>query len=375
MKNLNAEFDLLCEQVHYCTLCPRMDGSARVLSRAAGPLAASLMFVGEAPGRLGADSSGIPFHGDKAGHNFEELLAYAGLRRADLFITNSVLCNPKDHLGNNATPMSSEVRNCSAFLRTQIELVRPQIVAPLGSTALNALREISDHSLSLQRDVRTASRWFGRIIVPLYHPGQRAMVHRSMANQRADYQFVAEQVRRVGRPKKSSVGKTKLDAIAVASALVKRLQKISYFALHKIFYLLEYEATRRLGRTLTSAFFIRQKDGPYCTDLHIQKLKKGMPNLHIQNKAGKLLLVAPSGGLFSSYDEKETLPPELLVLVQEVAAKYGALNDAELKSRVYLTSPMREILRTEKEQLLNLMNTPIEFNSRGDTHLLARESE
>ncbi|MGE0874110.1 MAG: uracil-DNA glycosylase [Burkholderiales bacterium] len=375
MNKINTEFDLLCERVHYCTLCPRMDGSARILSRAAGPLTASLMFVGEAPGRLGADSSGIPFHGDKAGHNFEELLEYAGLRRGDLFVTNAVLCNPKDQLGNNATPIGSEVRNCSTFLRTQIELVQPKIVVTLGSTALNALREIADHSLSLQRDVRTAYRWFGRMIVPLYHPGQRAMVHRSMANQRADYQFVAEQLRRIKNPRKSGAGKPKLDAMAVASALIEKLQRISYFALHKLFYLLEYESTRRLGRTLTSAFFIRQKDGPYCTDLHIQKLKKGIPRLQIQNKAGKLLLVAPSGCLFSSLDDRETLSEELLTLIHEVAARYGALNDAELKSRVYLTNPMREILKAEKEHLLNLMNAPIDFNPKGSTNRSTRESE
>ena len=95
-------YDTLCAQVQGCRKCYRMNESARVLSRAAGRIDAKIMFIGEAPGRLGADSSEIPFHGDKAGHNFEELLEFAGLTRASVFVTNAVLCNPRDASGNNA---------------------------------------------------------------------------------------------------------------------------------------------------------------------------------------------------------------------------------------------------------------------------------
>ena len=86
---------LICK-VRACRLCQRMEGSSRVLGHASGSPASELMFIGEAPGRLGADSSAIPFHGDKAGSNFEKLLRHVGLSRYDLFITNAALCNPKD---------------------------------------------------------------------------------------------------------------------------------------------------------------------------------------------------------------------------------------------------------------------------------------
>jgi uracil-DNA glycosylase len=69
-----VEFDSLCKEVQNCKLCPRMKGSQRVLNYSAGNLEAKIMFIGEAPGRLGADESGIPFHGDKAGNNFEILI-------------------------------------------------------------------------------------------------------------------------------------------------------------------------------------------------------------------------------------------------------------------------------------------------------------
>ena len=91
------------------------------------------MIVGEAPGRLGADASQLPFHGDKSGHNFEALLEFSGLNRSDVFITNAVLCNPKSGDGNNATPTKCEIVNCASNLQKQISLLNPMIVVTLGA--------------------------------------------------------------------------------------------------------------------------------------------------------------------------------------------------------------------------------------------------
>ncbi|WP_321854507.1 uracil-DNA glycosylase family protein [Paraburkholderia tropica] len=77
-----------------------MTGSARILGLGCGPLDAPLVFVGEVPGQLGADGSHLPFHGDKSGHNFERLIEQVGISRYEVFVTNAVLCNPKDERGN-----------------------------------------------------------------------------------------------------------------------------------------------------------------------------------------------------------------------------------------------------------------------------------
>ena len=98
------QFDELISYVQECRLCERMCESARVLSWANGWPNAPLMFVGEAPGRLGADRTTIPFHGDKAGDNFARLLELASISRSQIFVTNAVLCNPRDVQGNNASP-------------------------------------------------------------------------------------------------------------------------------------------------------------------------------------------------------------------------------------------------------------------------------
>src|SRR5437588_10198775 len=223
MIDKEIRFADLSNRVQECRLCERMCNSARVLNRSAGALSARVMFVGEAPGRLGADQTEIPFHGDQAGHNFEHLIRSVGLSRDALFITNAVLCNPRDSVGHNATPNQSELENCSSFLRERVELVDPRIVVTLGSSALRATSAIERHALSLAADVRTAHPWFGRLLIPLYHPGQRAMVHRSAANQRSDYQFVAEQFQRAGKSLVARArGATRPDVLRIAEYLLAR---------------------------------------------------------------------------------------------------------------------------------------------------------
>lgn len=146
-----------------------------------------MFFVGEAPGRYGAGRSGVPFHGDESGRRFEMLLGVAGLTRAEVFVTNAVLCNPLDAAGRNRRPKVSEVASCAGFLRRQIETVQPDVVVALGTVGLDALRRMEAHSLTLREGCGRSIEWMGRRLVPLYHPGRRALVHRDDVSQREDW--------------------------------------------------------------------------------------------------------------------------------------------------------------------------------------------
>lgn len=170
-----------------CRLCPRMEGRRRVFGDAKGTFYARLLFIGEAPGRRGAELTGIPLHGDQAGRNFEALLQGAGISREAVFITNATLCNPQDEKGNNTRPTNLEIKNCTTHLKTTLELVNPRIVVTLGATALYALHQIAEHNLKLSDAVATPTEWNGRLLVPLYHPASRAFVYRSFNQQQADY--------------------------------------------------------------------------------------------------------------------------------------------------------------------------------------------
>lgn len=362
----NKAFDCLVRQAKACTICPRMEQSQRVVGHASGRIEAPVLFIGEAPGRLGADASAIPFHGDKAGDNFEDLIEQAGLSRYDCFITNAVLCNPKDADGNNATPTNTEIESCARFLKTQIEIVDPRIIVTLGAKALLALKSIETHNIELASGIRKKWDWCGRVLVPLYHPGQRAMIHRSFLNQLADYRFVAETLRSVtaSRPRVTNTKPTAPSVAAIVQELLSLCGPISYFALHKLFYLLEYEHCRQTSERMTRCYIIRQKDGPYVVELNIRRLKKALPELRVWNEGNKLMLsLKESDTLFSSALRTAFVGDRRVdETIKSVASRYAHRSDEELKRVVYLTTPMRRILRREKYRRENQFNVPVDFS-------------
>jgi len=185
-----ALFATLVQEAQSCRACPRMEGRRRVLSPANGPLSARVLFIAEAPGRLGGDKDGVPLTGDASGRNFGRYLTAAGLDRGDVFVTNAALCNPRTERGTNAPPSAAELRACSSFLSRTLAVVQPQIVTTLGAKALAALNLISPHSYTLRGHAATAVSWNGRMLFPLFHPSPQVVVSptgRSHAAQEADY--------------------------------------------------------------------------------------------------------------------------------------------------------------------------------------------
>lgn len=354
----------LVRRVKACVKCARMAGSARVLGPGCGSLDAKVMFIGEAPGRLGADSSELPFHGDKSGHNFESLLEQVGLSRYDAFVTNAVLCNPKDATGNNATPSPTEIANCATFLEEQLELVGSPVVVTLGAVALRATAIVRSHALSLKDSVRKSHTWAGRLLIPAYHPGQRAMVHRSFANQLADYQFIAETVRRLGsNPKRkpsAKLGRTSATVGAAAKVLLEESGELSYFALHKLLFMSEVRHLEATTEHLTDGYYVRQKDGPYCVELHASRLTALIPGCRTRTVGSQLMVSLGQQDLLSGMRAPTVLlDARARSALVEVARKYGSLSASKLKTAVYLTAPMRELLRKEKSLRVNLFNSAV----------------
>ncbi|MSQ31743.1 MAG: uracil-DNA glycosylase [Dehalococcoidia bacterium] len=180
-------FDALVARVQACRMCPRMEGRRRVLGYANGSPDTQVLFVAEAPGRLGAERDGKPLWGDRAGKNFRSLLKLSGLKRREIFISNAVLCNPQNKDGNNSPPTTREIKNCSRHMKGLINIIKPKVVVTLGRKALQSLNEVSSHEVDLRRDVAKLSRWNKAALVPLYHCGQQAMISRPFDKQKDDY--------------------------------------------------------------------------------------------------------------------------------------------------------------------------------------------
>ena len=140
---------------HDCPRCPRLVAFRKEWRKkepswfnapvpSFGPLDASLLIVGLAPGLQGANRTGRPFTGDYAGVLlYETLLQYKfargtygahpddGLTLTDCRITNAVRCVPPE---NKPTP--KEIATCREFLTPTIaEMPKLRAILALGRIA------------------------------------------------------------------------------------------------------------------------------------------------------------------------------------------------------------------------------------------------
>jgi uracil-DNA glycosylase len=146
---------ILAAPVQNCPMCPRLV-AYRLANREAqpdwfngpvpsfGPLDASLLVVGMAPGVKGANRTGRPFTGDHAGILlYSTLLRFGrargsygasaddGLELVDTRIANAVRCVPPANL-----PEPAEVTTCNPFLRGELQaMAQLRVVLALGVLA------------------------------------------------------------------------------------------------------------------------------------------------------------------------------------------------------------------------------------------------
>jgi len=132
---------------------------------------AKIMFVGEAPG-VQEDKTGRPFCG-AAGKILDELLASVGIEREDVYITNIL----KDRPPGNRDPQKEEIEACVLYLERQIEVIKPEIICPLGRYSMEFLME----RFGLKDEIEPISKIHGKVfeaktlfqklkIISFYHP-------------------------------------------------------------------------------------------------------------------------------------------------------------------------------------------------------------
>lgn len=137
---------------------------------------AVLMLIGEAPGEQEA-LQGKPFVG-KAGKNLEGFLEVLGLRRGEIYVTNTVKLRPTkiSAAGRrvNRPPTREEKELFRPWLMKEIALVRPDALVTLGNVALQSfIRDTVGH-LHGQWTRAVVSppekEAFTLPLFPLYHP-------------------------------------------------------------------------------------------------------------------------------------------------------------------------------------------------------------
>jgi len=133
-----------------------------------GNLDAKLMLVAQAPGE-NEDREGEMFIGP-SGKVLDELLHKTGVKRETLYMTNLVKCM----LPKYRKPKKDEIDMCSDYLDREIELINPEILAPLGHYATSYIFKKYSLPLPSKQDFYNI---YGKLllvgnrkILPLQHP-------------------------------------------------------------------------------------------------------------------------------------------------------------------------------------------------------------
>jgi DNA polymerase len=164
-----------------CTACDLAQGRTNVVF-GAGSKDADVLIVGEAPGRQ-EDEMGLPFVG-RSGQLLIKLLGEIELQREDVYIANVVKCRPP----GNRDPRPDEIDACKGYLKRQIEIIDPTVVITLGNFSTKLLL-VTTTGITRMRG--RAYEWWGRFLVPTFHPAAALRGGERVANDiRADLVIV-----------------------------------------------------------------------------------------------------------------------------------------------------------------------------------------
>jgi uracil-DNA glycosylase family 4 len=170
-----------------CQRCPALVESRECISWGNGPLDATLVVVGEAPGAgdpdadrwQGGNWTGMAYTSRHSGRRVRDLLADAGFG-GDCYFTNAVKCFPADpdDPTTNREPTAAERANCRPYLRTEIETVAPDAVVATGKHATKSVLSMVDRDLdgfldSVLDPVTLPS--LDTTLVPLLHPSYQGV--------------------------------------------------------------------------------------------------------------------------------------------------------------------------------------------------------
>ena len=120
----------IAKEVSVCTKCA-LHRERKKSVPGEGPATAEIMFIGEGPG-FHENEQGRPFVG-AAGQFLDQLLAQAGVTRAEVWIGNVVKCRPP----GNRDPLPEELIACDIHLEAQIRAINPSIIVTLGRFSMN----------------------------------------------------------------------------------------------------------------------------------------------------------------------------------------------------------------------------------------------
>ncbi len=171
-----------------CQRC-RLAGGRKTIVFGQGNPEAELMFVGEGPG-ADEDEQGLAFVG-RAGQLLTDIIEKGmKLRRADVFIANTIKCRPPQ----NRNPEPDEILACQPFLEAQIRAIRPKVLVGLGKFGAHWLLKTAEPITRLRGRL---GEYEGIPVMPTYHP---AYLLRNPAGKKDVWEDMKVVLRMLGKP-------------------------------------------------------------------------------------------------------------------------------------------------------------------------------
>jgi len=135
----SPDLDALRQQAATCTACDLYERATQTVF-GEGPPDARVVLMGEQPGDQ-EDRAGRPFVGP-AGRILDRALEEAGIDRDAVYVTNAVKhfkWRPAGKVRLHQKPNAAEIRACSQWWRSEVDVLDPDVLVLLGATAAQAV--------------------------------------------------------------------------------------------------------------------------------------------------------------------------------------------------------------------------------------------
>ena len=170
MPTLDASLDAHVDALRACVLCPKMCRPAVP----GYPTVSKTMLIGQAPGRH-EPVKGRPFAWTAGRTLFSWFRQGCGIDeerfRRTVYMAAVCRCFPGENTtGGDRVPDRTEVATCSRWLRAEFELLRPELVIPVGRLAILQLLPPAPLTEIIGRTFRGDYAGHACDVIPLPHP-------------------------------------------------------------------------------------------------------------------------------------------------------------------------------------------------------------
>lgn len=178
MSVTSSKLSTLIKKLRVCRLCPRMHPP----SVSGGAVSSKVIIIGQAPGDK-EPKMGRPFAWTAGKTLFGWFTQAARMSEAEfrssVYMAAVCRCFPgKKSTGGDRVPSELEIAKCSFWLKKEFEILRPELVIPVGKLAIGQFLPVKKLDRLIGRKFRINCWGHAFDLIPLPHPSGASPWHR-----------------------------------------------------------------------------------------------------------------------------------------------------------------------------------------------------